>query len=72
MLQTAHLLILPLTAILYVAAKEQPDVEVNVINSDFIFLILSWYIPLQCNRQLWNTGSQDATRFSTSPTAINR
>jgi len=32
--------------------------EADVLRSDFIFPTLSWYIPLQCNRQLWNTGSQ--------------
>jgi len=41
-LQTAHLLILPLTAIVYVAAKEQPDVTSRQLNS--LALVCNWSI----------------------------
>jgi len=41
-LQTAHLPILPLTAILYVAAKEQPDVTSPQLNS--LALVCNWSI----------------------------
>jgi len=41
-LQTAHLPILPLTAILYVAAKEQPDVTLRQLNS--LALVCNWSI----------------------------
>ena len=41
-LQTAHLPILPLTAILYVAAKEQLDVTSHQLNS--LVLVCNWSI----------------------------
>ena len=41
-LQIAHLPILPLTAILYVAAKEQPDVTSRQLNS--LALVCNWSI----------------------------
>ena len=41
-LQTAHLSILPLTAILYVVANEQPDVTSRQLNS--LALVCNWSI----------------------------
>jgi len=51
-LQTTHLPILPLTAILYVAAREQPDVTSRQLNS--LALVCNWYISILYSGKLSN------------------